>query len=211
MAKKTDDQSLEQFKTQLKAELREEVRKDAQMAKMLVASDAATELGIVRGARADELKVLAAALAESLKSSAPTPTTANDQDSAIKVFGVQLDNIDKKFTEKFAEVKADIKEIKDGTANRIDRLETVKLDIKDSYGELYKENVDSRLDSHSGKITKISESLVGYRNWGAGLFFASGIITALVTYIYFSGINNLKEDVSKHEIETQRSFQSLIK
>lgn len=200
---------------QLKVQARMEVAQEALSAKSLLSQEAEASLMVIKRAAAEQLQIINNHTANALK--VQNSSVNNDHDTVIS-FGVKIDNIDIKFTEKFAEIKADIKEIKDGTARRIDTLENTKLDTKDSYPVLYKENVDARLDNHSKRINEVAEevakidkSVEGNRRWMVGLFGSAALIATLIVYIYFSDIGRLRNDLEKHEVETQKAFQNIIK
>jgi uncharacterized protein YycO len=65
----------------------------------------------------EALKVIANAAAEALK--VTNLATGSDHDTITKLVEA-VSNIDKKFTDKFLEVREDIKKISDGTSKQID-------------------------------------------------------------------------------------------
>ena len=75
----------------------------------------------------------------------------SDHDAITTLVGT-VANLDKRFTEKFDELKSDIKDLKDGTAQRITNLENEKLNIRDSYPVIYKKGVDEMLNNHQNII-----------------------------------------------------------
>lgn len=207
--KKIKDDELEQMRIQARLEAKLEIANDALAAKNLVASDAEASLGVVTKARAEEIKILASAVSEALKLTNPPnpqPSSGTDHDTLVS-FGVKIDNMDSKFTEKFVEIRSDIKEIKDGTAKRIDTLELLKLDIKDSYPVLYRAGVEDRLAEHGRQI----DSLEGDRKWIIGAFSVASIVATLIIYIYFSDIGRLRSDLQKYEETTNAAIQNLSK
>ena len=78
----------------------------------------------------DALKVIANAAAEALK--VTNVANGGDHDTITKLVG-SFENLDKKFSDKFLEVREDIKKLSDGTSKQIDdheirigKLETSK-------------------------------------------------------------------------------------
>lgn len=58
---------------------------------------------------------------------------------------------------KMDDLKTDIKELKDGTAERIATLETGKQNAKDSYVTLYKAEVEKKFDDYEGRIRGLEQ------------------------------------------------------
>ena len=87
----------------------------------------------------DAVKTIAVAAEQAAKVIAAAAAAAASKDTA-KTDG-DHDNIVKLLV-KMEDLKADIKELNDGTTTRITHLENEKLSIKDSYPVLYKKGVD---------------------------------------------------------------------
>jgi|ERR1035437_1507646 hypothetical protein len=83
---------------------------------------------------------------------------------------VRLDNLDK-----------GIKEIKDGTATRIDKLEEEKLNIRDSYPILYKAENDRINADHEARLRTIETNVTRIVTWGAAGILVLSIAEFLVS------------------------------
>ena len=81
----------------------------------------------------------------------------SDHDSITTLIS-SVKNIDDKFTEKFADLKNDIRVLSDGTSQRISNLENEKLNIKDSYSYVFKDGVDKIQSDHEKRIRRLEWS-----------------------------------------------------
>jgi hypothetical protein len=113
-------------------------------------------------------RVVANAAAESVK--VANIKSADDHDLLIEL-KTKLDGL-----------KADIKDIKDGTSRRIDNMETEKLDAKDSYFNLYKDGVDKHVSEQEVRLTVLELSKT---RQNVMMSIGIGILTILVSLIVF--------------------------
>lgn len=104
---------------------------------------------------------------------------SSDHDTQIKLVEA-VATLDKKFTEKFADLKADIKGLSDGISNRIALLEQEKLNTRDSYSVLYKEVVEKRLESLETKIATQGTIITKIWSYGIAVLFVLGVLEFLI-------------------------------
>jgi len=144
-----------------------------------IADAAATAMKVVADAAAKASEVVAQTAAEAIKTQ--KAEGANDHDvivSLIRSFADFKENVN----EKFAEIKTDIKDLKDGTTSRIACLETEKLNIMDHLN--YKEDVDRTLKDHEIRIRKDTDKITRLTSYGIAGMFVIGVIEFLLS-IYF--------------------------
>jgi translation elongation factor EF-Ts len=109
--------------------------------------------------------------------------TQSDHDIIITLVS-SVKNLDSKFTDKFQDLKNDIKEIRDGTLNRLDNLEKEKAnrqeltDIQNKINSLQK-HVNENIEIRVNKLEKseIANKVRMYIYIGIGTF-----IVGLLTY-----------------------------
>jgi len=99
----------------------------------------------------------------------------SDHDVQVKLVQA-VANLDRNFTEKFLEIRADIKELKDGTSHRIECLETEKLNIKDSYVALYKAVTDKAIEDLRIDVKNNSTWITRIVAYGSVLLFLVGVV-----------------------------------
>jgi MoxR-like ATPase len=136
---------------------------------------------MIAAAARDAVDTIASAAAQAVK--VTSLQNSNDHDAFIDLVG-SVRHIDEKFTEKFAEIRDDIKEIKDGTASRIACLEAEKLDVKDSYPLVYRKGVEDTLNAHELMIADHSHKITQILAYGSAMLVGMAIIEFLVN-IYF--------------------------
>jgi hypothetical protein len=155
----------------------------------IVDKHAENALKVVADAASEATRVIACAAAEAVK-------VKNIEDGKDHDLLVRLE-------EKVEAVNNSIKELKDGTASRITKLEAEKNDIKDSYLVLYKKGVETSIDDHEKRL-KSAEGSVNWI-WGGlailGVLFI--IISALVSYIFISSANNSREQIQDVKVMLQ--------
>lgn len=121
----------------------------------------------IAAAAEEALKVIANAAAEALK----VTKNANGNDHDL------LQRLD----EKVDSIILQIKEINDGTANRINKLEQEKLNSKDSYLIIYKADVDKRLDDLENKTDAQGTVITKIWSYGIAIIFAVGVVEFLLS------------------------------
>ena len=127
---------------------KEDIRVAAENALKLVNQAAGENARLLASAISDASKLLASQ-AESARQ-----VVATQASEALKVTN-QNTSSDHDFLLTFSSevkselkaIRADIKEIKDNTAQRIDNLEKDKLDVKDSYSLIYKIAMDKKIET----------------------------------------------------------------
>jgi hypothetical protein len=84
-------------------------------------------------------------------------------------------------------LKSDIKELKDGTAKRIDTLEIDKLDIKDSYTTIYRKEVEAKQEDFEARIRSNEKNIIRILTFGTFIIIAIGVIEFLInTYVHIT-------------------------
>jgi hypothetical protein len=127
-----------------------------------VISDAADKATTaIASAALDATKLLAFQTADAAK--VASVATGNDHDLIIEIKTVQQTML------------GELREIKDGTAQRIKTLEDAKLDIKDSYQFIYKKNVDAVCQDHENRIRSNETNITRILTWGSALLILLGI------------------------------------
>jgi di/tripeptidase len=109
----------------------------------------------------------------------------SDHDVLIRLVGA-VANLDKNLSEKFAALKLDIKEITGNLSSRIDTLERNKLDIKESYPILYKNEDEKVRIEHTKRLEKLEDKILDFPLIKKLVFGAAGVIllSFLSTIIY---------------------------
>ena len=105
---------------------------------------------------------------------------SSDHDTQIRLVEA-VGSLDKKFTEKFADLKTDIKNLSDGTAQRISNLEIEKLNVKDSYPVLYKADSERVHEDLERRLRVAEITLTKVVTWGTVAMLSLGIIEFLVS------------------------------
>jgi alanyl-tRNA synthetase len=81
-----------------------------------------------------------------------------------------------RISEKIDSLKADVKELKDGTSKRIDNLENDKLNIKESYTVLYKKAADDIATDTGNRLKKLEEGYAQMKMLGVVAIVILGIV-----------------------------------
>lgn len=147
-----------------------------------IQNDAAEALRVLSRAKEESVHAIACAAADAKK--AVDLKSADDHDTITNLVGA-VGNIDQKFTEKFAELRGDIKEIKDGTAKRIDDLEREKNNVKSSYIVLFKEGVDKSITDIEADIVALKLSRSNQNvTMGIGIVILTTLVGLLVVHMF---------------------------
>jgi len=121
-------------------------------------SDASNkQLGVIADAALQATKLLASQAAEAQK---VTTIKGQDDHDFLLTFSSEVKT-------KLDTISGDIKDLKDGTTARIESLETEKLNIRDSYPVLYKEEVEKRFDDQEGRIRINTGRITQIMTWGS--------------------------------------------
>ena len=84
-------------------------------------------------------------------------------------------------------LKADIRELKDGTTKRIDTLECEKLNTHDSYTALYKKDVDTVQTDHETRIRSNEKNITRILTFGSVIIIVVAVIEFLInTYVHIT-------------------------
>jgi len=118
--------------------------------------DAAREaLTTISNAAAAATNVVAVAAAEAVRVKALNDSTSSeDHDSLVELKVLVVG------------IKTDIKELSEGTAQRITLLENNKLDIKSSYVSLYKQTIDKLQEEQNSRLKDVENKI---NLWSGGL------------------------------------------
>lgn len=81
----------------------------------------------------------------------------------------------------FQQVKDAIKELNDGTANRINKLENDKLNIQDSYPLMYKVDVDKAIKDLQTDTKAQGTAITKLWSYGIALIFIVGIVEFIIS------------------------------
>ena len=115
----------------------------------------------------------------------PEAFTRQDRDNIITLGVRQLDMMDE-----VREIKDSIKDIQNNTISKLERLTLEKAAQKD-------------VDFQNTRI----DTLENHWSWavgvGAGVLILMGVVTSLITYIYFTDLNTIKTELQNHINETK--------
>ncbi len=84
-------------------------------------------------------------------------------------------------------LKADIKELKDGTSKRIDELEVGKLDSHDSYTALYKDSIDTIHKDFEDRIRSNEKNIIRIMTFGTLLVLLAGVVEVFLNLLIKNG------------------------
>lgn len=144
----------------------------------LAVKDAGT---LIAKQAADAVQVIAAAAATALK--VDNVKGIGDHDSITTLIET-VSGLNLRFSEKFDELKADIKDLKDGTATRITKLEAEKLNTADSYPVLYKADVDKKLDELEKCSKAHAEKITIIMTWGSVAVLLVGVLEFIISRLW---------------------------
>jgi hypothetical protein len=148
----------------------------------LIASAAVEAAKVIASSALDATKVIANSAADATK--VMHDRGAGDHDTLL-VLVASVDNLEKKFSEKFADIKndikADIKDLKDTNSCRISALEVDKLNVKDSYPVLYKVAAEKVRDDHEVRIRSNEKNITKIVTIGGVLLVLLGIAEFLMS------------------------------
>lgn len=131
------------------------------------------QLQLIADAALNATKLLAVQAAEAEK--VRSTKGADDHDSLTTLIG-SVSTLNDRLTEKFDELKLDIKDLKDGISSRVTILENEKLNIRYSYPVLYKVAVEKTLDDYESRIRINTGKITQIMTWGSAGVVALGIL-----------------------------------
>lgn len=135
---------------------------------------------------AEALKLVAASASEAVKKVAESAAEA----VRLKVAGDSKDHdLIQRMDEKLDALARDFRDLKDGTSDRIKKLEETKC----SESEM-KEIYSTRTPQWKDFSTRI-EALENWKGWIIGVFSIIGIVIGLVVYIYLHDLNNQTDEI----------------
>lgn len=85
-----------------------------------------------------------------------------------------------RISEKIDSLKEDVRALKDGTANRIEKLECEKLNIRDGYANMYKKADDDFKAEMYNRIKQLEEGHAQVRMLGIAAFAFLGILQFVI-------------------------------
>ena len=151
------------------SEIRTLVEKEI-MARQNQIHDAAREaLATISDAAAAATNVVAVAAAEAVRVKALNDSmSSEDHDSLVELKVLVVG------------IKTDIKELTDGTAQRITMLENNKLDVKSSYVTLYKPAIDKLHEEQNSRLKDVENKI---NLWSGGLLVLQFAIGLFMWYL----------------------------
>lgn len=140
-----------------------------------IANAASEAVKVIAAAASEAAHTIASAVADAKKITSMTQGTDHDLLTELKTeFRVRMDGL-----------KNDIADIKSGTAKRIDNLEIDKLDVKDSYSQLYKDGIEKRLSSVEKEVNSYNSSKnVTNVIVSIGIFLLLTVFSMLVFHLF---------------------------
>lgn len=150
------------------------VKTDVEQAKLELATAAKDATSAISSAALDATKLIAANAAEALKVS--LVKTGDDHDFLL-TFSAEVKT-------KLDIINENVKELKEGTANRIALLEKDKLNTTNSYSFIYKKEVDSILEEHEKAIDSLREITTRMTSYGVAALFAVTIAEFLISHFW---------------------------
>jgi hypothetical protein len=124
---------------------------------------------MIAAAADDAVKLIATQAAAALKTT--TVNQGNDHDTLIEIKTVQQTML------------GELRDLKDGTSDRLKQVEDAKLDIKDSYQFIYKKNVDAVCQDHENRIRANETSITRILTWGSALLILLGVVEFFVAKV----------------------------
>ena len=135
----------------------------------IIAQAASAATSAIAQAAEDAARVVANAASEAaIKVSVQNTSSKADHDTLIRI------------ETRMEGIKTDIKDLKDGTAKRIECLETGKLNTCDSYSKLYKKDVETIQIDHENRIRSNEKNITRILTFGTILVILIGLAETLV-------------------------------
>lgn len=136
---------------------------------------------LLASAAMEASKVVSATAAENQKTL--HANTIGDHDVITHLVDA-VENLDKKFTAQFSDLKtdlkADIKDLKEGNSQRISSLEKEKLNQSDSYVVCHKERVDKLFEDQEERLRWQRDKIISVMAWGGLLLFLIGVAEPII-------------------------------
>jgi hypothetical protein len=148
----------------------EERRKDNLEARDKVEHAAATAVSVIADAASEAAKTIAAAAATAI--AAVSSKGTDDHDLMVRI------------DERLTGVKADILDLKTGTAKRISDLELEKLSTKDSYAAIYKKDNDETHADFEKRLRANGDNIVRIMTWGSAVIVIAGILEFVINRFF---------------------------
>ena len=150
---------------------KEDLEHAARTAADLIADASAKAVDAIAQAASSAAKVVSADAVQAkllVESGSQHPRQTEDHDLLVAL------------ATKMDRVILDIKSLGDNTAVRISSLEQNKLDIKDAYPKLYKDNVESVLKDHESRIRDNEKRITQILTWGSAIVLVMGVLEVLL-------------------------------
>ena len=132
-------------------------------------AETAAAIKVIADAASEATKLIATQAAEALK--VANAKDGNDHDLIIEIKTVQQTML------------GELRDLKDGTSDRLKQVEDAKLDIKDSYQSIYKKNVDAVCQDHENRIRSNERNITRILTWGSALLILLGIVEFFVAKV----------------------------
>jgi hypothetical protein len=142
----------------------------------LIAEATSKATAAIASAASDAAKVVA----ENALTAAKVVADRAGADRAGAISLMEDHNLLVRLEEKIEGIKTDIKDLKDGTSQRISTLELCKVDIKESYPSVYKMAVDKELDDHEDRIRITETNITRMMTWGSVAIVLLNIIMGII-------------------------------
>lgn len=133
-------------------------------------NDIAEAKHMIAIAAEDAIKTIANAAAEAAK--VTNVSKGDDHDTLIEIKTVQQTML------------GELRDLKDGTSDRLKQVEDAKLDIKDSYQFIYKKNVDAVCQDHENRIRGTETNVTRILTWGSALLVLLGVVQFFIAKIF---------------------------
>ena len=133
-------------------------------------NDIAEAKHMIAIAAEDAIKTIANAAAEAAK--VTNVSKGDDHDTLIEIKTVQQTML------------GELRDLKDGTSDRLKQVEDAKLDIKDSYQFIYKKNVDAVCQDHENRIRSTETNVTRILTWGSALLILLGVVQFFIAKIF---------------------------
>lgn len=161
----------------IREEIEEQMSKIATIHKRELAEAASSAAKAIADAAQSAVKAMAEAA-----SSASTLVAHNAEESARSLAVQRSSDHDAivRISEKIDSLKADVKDLKDGTTKRIENLECEKLNIKESYTILYKKSNDDFQAEMYSRMKNLEEGYAQVKILGIAAVAFLGILQFVV-------------------------------
>lgn len=153
--------------------------KDAVSAISTAAKDAVSDLA--RAAQ-DARNALAASAADAAKVLVMKQADGGSDHDAIIKLASTVENLDKNVTANLNLMRTDIRDVGSDVASRMLALEQGKLNVRDSYPEKYRADVEKKLEALEASMADLSTHMTKILAYGSVAIFLLGIAMSLLRF-----------------------------